>query len=214
MDRYTHWAEEHLGLHYRPVDIRPAKRQILKGLAISFVSILVIGIILSTIFTRRAVTHVQVTMISRADILTSPFALEPTKRALKSKNDFEKKPASVPGVSQAKKPNVEVAKKPNLPQEVAAVSRAKITPTPSIQATVNASQLSPLSPAALPERPSNIATAEKFGIRQIASNMIILLNGSRVAVNGRFPNGELLLSIDQLKGIVETDRRTMVIATP
>jgi len=207
MVRDSHWAEEHLGLQYIPVDMQPAKMTLFKGLAVSFASALVVSLICVALYIRRPVQHVQVTILARTDLATisPPTALARSS----SKTDSEKQKVQKPVLTPPKKIESPAEAKPLPPRPQA----EHTSMAPAAQSAPNQASAQPIAPT-LPARPSNIASAEKFGIRQVASDMIVLLNGARVAINGRFPNGEVLISIDQAKGVIETDRRTMVITTP
>lgn len=61
------------------------------------------------------------------------------------------------------------------------------------------------------DKPVDIAPAEKLGISQIQSDSLTLKNGSKVNLGGRLPNGEIVKHIDPTKGMVETDRRVLMV---
>ena len=60
-------------------------------------------------------------------------------------------------------------------------------------------------------KPTDIASGEKLGIREILSDGIVMLNGRRVKNGSTLPNGEVLMGTDATKGMAETDRRVLVL---
>lgn len=60
-------------------------------------------------------------------------------------------------------------------------------------------------------KPTDIASGEKLGIREILPDGIVMLNGRRVKNGSTLPNGEVLMGTDATKGIAETDRRVLVL---
>lgn len=62
------------------------------------------------------------------------------------------------------------------------------------------------------KKPVDIAPAEKLGIRDVLPDGIVMPNGRRIMTGASLPNGELLMATDPAKGMVETDRRVLVIA--
>lgn len=61
------------------------------------------------------------------------------------------------------------------------------------------------------KKPVDIAPAEKLGIRSVSSGGIVLVNGAKVSIGGALPNGEILQVIDVTRGMVETDRRVLMV---
>jgi len=57
----------------------------------------------------------------------------------------------------------------------------------------------------------DIAPAAKVGIQHINSRSIDLVNGRRISLGEKLPNGELLMSIDSITGRIETDRRVIMV---
>lgn len=60
-------------------------------------------------------------------------------------------------------------------------------------------------------KPVDMATAGKFGLRDISATDVTLLNGSHVKTGDRLPNGEMLMTINKQIGSIETDHRIMVL---
>lgn len=60
-------------------------------------------------------------------------------------------------------------------------------------------------------KPTDIASGEKLGIREILPDGIVMLNGRRVKNGSTLPNGEVLMGTDATKGMAETDRRVLVL---
>jgi hypothetical protein len=60
-------------------------------------------------------------------------------------------------------------------------------------------------------KPTDIASGEKLGIREILPDGIVMQNGRRVKNGAALPNGEILMGTDTAKGMVETDRRLLVL---
>jgi len=60
-------------------------------------------------------------------------------------------------------------------------------------------------------KPTDIASGEKLGIREILPDGIVMQNGRRVKNGSALPNGEVLMGTDASKGMVETDRRVLVL---
>lgn len=60
-------------------------------------------------------------------------------------------------------------------------------------------------------KPTDIASGEKLGIREILPDGIVMQNGRRVKNGAALPNGEILMGTDIAKGMVETDRRLLVL---
>lgn len=60
-------------------------------------------------------------------------------------------------------------------------------------------------------KPTDIASGEKLGIREILVDGIIMHNGRKIINGHELPNGEILIRTDVGKGIAETDRRVLVL---
>lgn len=60
-------------------------------------------------------------------------------------------------------------------------------------------------------KPTDIANGEKLGIREVLPDGIVMQNGRRVKNGASLPNGEILMGTDAAKGMVETDRRVLVL---
>ncbi|MFJ1470222.1 hypothetical protein [Massilia orientalis] len=60
-------------------------------------------------------------------------------------------------------------------------------------------------------KPTDIASGEKLGIREVLPDGIIMQNGRRIKNGSSLPNGEILMGTDATKGMVETDRRVLVL---
>jgi hypothetical protein len=88
--------------------------------------------------------------------------------------------------------------------------------TPPTNNSIAESTHSALSPNTLADtidgvnKPVDMAPQEKFGIKEYSAESITLVNGAKIKVTSKLPNGEVILSIDPVHGIVETDRRMIV----
>lgn len=60
-------------------------------------------------------------------------------------------------------------------------------------------------------KPTDIASGEKLGIREVLPDGIVMQNGRRIKNGSQLPNGEILMGTDVTKGMVETDRRILVL---
>lgn len=60
-------------------------------------------------------------------------------------------------------------------------------------------------------KPTDIASGEKLGIREVLPDGIVMQNGRRIKNGSSLPNGEILMGTDAIKGMVETDRRVLVL---
>lgn len=60
-------------------------------------------------------------------------------------------------------------------------------------------------------KPTDIASGEKLGIREILADGIVMQNGRRIKNGSPLPNGEILIGTDAAKGMAETDRRLLVL---
>lgn len=60
-------------------------------------------------------------------------------------------------------------------------------------------------------KPTDIASGEKLGIREVLPDGIVMQNGRRIKNGSSLPNGEMLMGTDATKGMVETDRRVLVL---
>jgi len=60
-------------------------------------------------------------------------------------------------------------------------------------------------------KPTDIASGEKLGIREVLPDGIVMQNGRRIRNGSSLPNGEMLMGTDATKGMVETDRRVLVL---
>lgn len=60
-------------------------------------------------------------------------------------------------------------------------------------------------------KPTDIASGEKLGIREILPDGIVMQNGRRIKNGSPLPNGEILMGTDATKGMAETDRRVLVL---
>ncbi|MFC5511039.1 hypothetical protein ACFPOU_07860 [Massilia jejuensis] len=102
------------------------------------------------------------------------------------------------------------------PAQVPAQAQAKVIPAPAAAA--------PAAPAAKPEpdtrmgiskgadsKPTDIASGEKLGIREILPDGIVMHNGRKIRNGSPLPNGEILMGTDAGKGMAETDRRVLVL---
>lgn len=105
------------------------------------------------------------------------------------------------------------------PAQVPAPAQAKINPAPAADAPA-----APAAPATKPEpdtrmgiskgaesKPTDIASGEKLGIREILPDGIVMHNGRKIKNGSALPNGEILMGTDAGKGMAETDRRVLVL---
>lgn len=97
-------------------------------------------------------------------------------------------------------------------------------PATALAQIIPAASAPPAAPAAKPEpgttvgiskgtdsKPTDIASGEKLGIREILADGIVMHNGRKVKNGSALPNGELLMGTDAAKGMAETDRRVLVL---
>lgn len=89
-------------------------------------------------------------------------------------------------------------------QSAAKLADATPAPKPESDAKVGLSK-------AAESKPTDIASGEKLGIREILPDGIVMLNGRRVKNGSTLPNGEVLMGTDVTKGMAETDRRVLVL---
>jgi len=136
-----------------------------------------------------------------------------------------------PGSASAGKPasapdRASIAVLPEKPASEAAVSPAKAKAAPPAPtADKNIPAKAPETPPAAkqePEtrvgiskgaenKPADIASGEKLGIREILADGIVMQNGRKVKNGSALPNGEILMGTDPGKGMAETDRRILVL---
>lgn len=115
----------------------------------------------------------------------------------------------------------EIARPTKSPEEVKPKNTLTPAPTKTNQAAVVTTQD---VPAAKPEpdtrmgisksaesKPTDIASGEKLGIREILPDGIVMHNGRKVKNGSALPNGEVLMGTDAGKGMAETDRRVLVL---
>jgi hypothetical protein len=211
----THWAESLPGLSYEPPDPAPVRRRfwICIGLAAGISTTLAaacghvmyyqpeepvrVVILKNTLFADAPPAKVET--ITSKPVMVSPRSLRSPSVVKPPSPQPSHQAAQLP-VAPSHAPSAESIK-PDSSSATVAVMKSPVT------------QAVPSSPAIPlpPNRPVNIAPAAKFGLRQVSPDSIMLANGMRIRINGRFPNGEMLLGIDPVKGVVETDRRSMVI---
>lgn len=110
------------------------------------------------------------------------------------------------------------AARPVKPAQPPAAALAQAKPAP--QAAVAASSPGAVKPESetsvgisksADSKPTDIASGEKLGIREILSDGIVMQNGRKVRSGSALPNGEILMGTDVGKGIAETDRRVLVL---
>ncbi len=126
------------------------------------------------------------------------------------------RPSPAPASPQASAPLAAAAPPPAAPERVAPVPGApdkrlqakSPDATPAIKA--EADTRVGLSKAA-ESKPTDIASGEKLGIREILPDGIVMQNGRRVKNGSQLPNGEILMGTDASKGMAETDRRVLVL---
>jgi hypothetical protein len=126
------------------------------------------------------------------------------------------RPAPVPATPQAATQLAAAASAPAAPDRIApAAATSDKRPqakspdtTPSAKPEVDTRV--GLSKAA-ESKPTDIASGEKLGIREILPDGIVMQNGRRVKNGSSLPNGEILMGTDATKGMAETDRRVLVL---
>jgi hypothetical protein len=99
-------------------------------------------------------------------------------------------------------------KVPSLPKQAALPTKDSAA-TASAQADTRSAAERDFARAS---KPVDIAPGEKLGIRDVKPEVITLVNGQKVLIGGRLPNGEVLLSIDHKQGLVETTQRIMIVS--
>ena len=67
------------------------------------------------------------------------------------------------------------------------------------------------APRTAEKKPVDIAPGEKLGIQAILVDGIVSLNGRKIRTGAPLPNGEILVGTDPSKGMVETDRRVLIV---
>jgi hypothetical protein len=226
----THWAESLPGLSYQPPDPAPVKRRfwICIGLATGISTALAVAC--GHVMYYQPEEPVRVVILKNtlvADIppaeveatVSKPHTSSPVSKLVMAPPRSLRSPDiaklrnpqqnhQVPQVPMASSHAASTeAIKSDSSSAVAAVMKPQVTQVTSSSMNSTSSPAIPLPP----NRPVNIAPAAKFGLRQVGSDSITLANGKQIRINGRFPNGEMLLGIDPVKGVVETDRRSMVI---
>jgi hypothetical protein len=217
MSAITHWAERHLRIPYSPYDTRRLRLGVkITGLA----TMAAIGLTCFTIFIilkRPKAPEVIIIGAAQQYAAVGNEVEHPSFRR-QDADGHVSSPIKVQREAQLAQKAVR-SSQPRSKSSPTVVPSEPTRPAPGAAANRDVKQHESIDPAApgelvLPNRPTNIAPAEKFGFRQIGSDAIILMNGSKIALHGRFPNGEVLLRIDSAKGIVETDRRVMMIVKP
>jgi len=119
--------------------------------------------------------------------------------------------------SSTPKARIQSGKAPEVPAPpVAAPAQAKSTPaTPTAAAPAPAAKPEPDTRMGISKgadsKPTDIASGEKLGIREIQPDGIVMQNGRKVKNGSPLPNGEILMGTDAGKGMVETDRRVLVL---
>lgn len=147
------------------------------------------------------------------------------------RTDIPSKAVHSPGSASAGKPasahdKAPIAVPPEKPAPEAAVSPAKAKAAPPAPtADKNIPAKAPETPPAAkqePEtrvgiskgaenKPADIASGEKLGIREILADGIVMQNGRKVKNGSALPNGEILMGTDPGKWMAETDRRILVL---
>lgn len=108
------------------------------------------------------------------------------------------------------------------PAQVPAPVQTKAIAAPA--AAAPAAPTPPAAPTAKPEpdtrigiskgadsKPTDIASGEKLGIREILPDGIVMHSGRKIKNGSALPNGEILMGTDAAKGMAETDRRVLVL---
>lgn len=133
-----------------------------------------------------------------APLVQSPPKAAPTPQPVADKTRAPYQPPVVIPTILDKANNPE----PPIPQVV-------IVPAPPARPPADPRTVDPRALAA--KKPVDIAPAEKLAIQDIRADGIRLVNGTKVAVGSRLPNGEVILAVDVQKNMVETDRRIMMV---
>lgn len=103
---------------------------------------------------------------------------------------------------------IAVAAKP-MPQSVKRLASTKPDAERTASAATPVSAPASKGPVA---KPIDVAPPAKFMIGELRADRVVLLNGAQVKAGGAFPNGEQVQSIDLSRGMIETDRRIIVLA--
>lgn len=131
-------------------------------------------------------------------------------------NAIAARPSPAPAAPQAAAHPAPPAPAPAVPERVAPVPAAPDkrlqakSPDAAPAVKAEADTRVGLSKAA-ESKPTDIASGEKLGIREILPDGIVMQNGRRVKNGSQLPNGEVLMGTDATKGMAETDRRVLVL---
>lgn len=145
----------------------------------------------------------------------------PTPAAAPAEVKIKDAPAPAPAKARPSA-DVAVGEKKPLAKAIEAPKSAPVQGKATPAAAV--APATPAAPAAKPEpdtrigiskaadsKPTDIASGEKLGIREILPDGIVMPNGRKIKNGSALPNGEILIGTDAGKGMAETDRRVLVL---
>lgn len=175
--------------------------------------------------------RVQITPTVAAVMSKAPSKTNQDNKAVASRTSASAKATPAPSTAGNRKPTLAQTTAPidtpsaKPPPPAAVPARATVTPTVAGSPDRNVAAKVPETPPAAkqePEtrigisrgaenKPADIASGEKLGIREILVDGIVMHNGRKVKSGSALPNGEILIGTDPGKGMAETDRRVLVL---
>lgn len=237
-DLNLYWAEEALGEPYAPQDYRWMKSTrrvglILGGATCALTASVLLG---SAVYLQVnslphvAISSYEIEVVAQASPQPPPPAVipetipaVPAARAASPSAVRTSLKESAPRPAAARPV---VASKPSAaPAEVKIKEASAPSPAKTRHGAAKyAAAPAPAAPASTPEsdarmgiskaadsKPTDIASGEKLGIREILPDGIVMHNGRKVKNGSALPNGEFLMGTDAGKGMAETDRRLLVL---
>ena len=237
-DLNLYWAEEALEEPYAPQDYRWMKSTRRVGLMLGGATCALTASVLlgSAVYLQVdssphvAISSYEIEVVAQASPQTPPPAVIPETipavPAARAASPSEVRTSLKESAPRPTATGPVVASKPTAApaevkiKEASAPSPAKIRHSAAKYAAAPA----PAAPAAKPEsdtrmgiskaadsKPTDIASGEKLGIREILPDGIVMHNGRKVKNGSALPNGEILMGTDAGKGMAETDRRLLVL---
>lgn len=201
------------------------RRQAILQATTAFVSILICGVtfigIQHTLNHRGAPIVVKLIQLDQPTTVVIPSLQEqlststpvelPSQVNITGQDQSSSSVRSLPSeVNRALTPikKVQATSEPKLPQKITSLSTDKKNDEKVVAQEKNES---PRDQETEAPKQIDIAPAAKVGIQHINSRSIDLVNGRRINIGEKLPNGELLMSIDSTTGRIETDRRVIMV---
>lgn len=240
-DLNLYWAEEALGEPYAPQDYRWMKSTRRTGLMLGGATcILTVGALLGSAAYLQVdsapsvvISSYEIEVVAHASPpapapapprpATIPKEIPVVRAARDERARYARASLPTPAPANARPSPVAAegarpAKPSDTPKPTGAPAPAQAKSTPSAAAAA------PAIPAAKPEpdtkvgiskgadgKPTDIASGEKLGIKEILPDGIVMTNGRKIKNGSALPNGEILMGTDAGKGMAETDRRVLVL---